>query len=70
MRKNSCKHFCFASLAFSFMIRSVYGSYLITKIEATSAVLFHIFQTIAFLIKKSLWKVHLSVMTLQELKMV
>ena len=56
MRKNSYKNFPFASLAFSFILKSVWGPDLRSKIEviyATSAVLFYIFHKIAFLIKKT-----------------
>ena len=52
MRKNSYKNF---RLAFYFIMKSACGPDLRSKIEviyATSAVLFYIFHTIAFLIKK------------------
>ena len=55
MRKNSYKNFRLASLAFYFILKSVYGPDLRSKIEViytVSAVLFYIFHTIAFLIKK------------------
>ena len=55
MRKNSYKNFRLASLAFLFILKSVYDPDLGSKIEVfftTSAVLFYIFHTIAFLIKK------------------
>ena len=55
MRKNSCKNFRLASLAFYLILKSLYGPHLRSKIlviYATSAVLFYLFHTIAFLIKK------------------
>ena len=55
MRKNSYKNFRLASLAFYLRLKSVYGPDLRSKISviyATSAGLFYIFHTIAFLIKK------------------
>ena len=51
MRKNSYKNFRLASLAFYLILKSDLRSK-ISVIYATSAVLFYIFHTIAFLIKK------------------
>ena len=54
MMENSYKNFWLASLAFYFILKSVKGPDLASKIEviyATSAVLYYKFHTKAFLIK-------------------
>ena len=73
MRKNSYKNFRLPSLAFMFILKSVWGCHFRSKVEvilAASPILFNIFHTNSFPYQKSRWKVQVNVVTSQELKMV